>query len=88
MLAGLVVHVHHHGTDLGSLLDVLLGMNNHEMNVEWLGAYLSHGLQNGKSERDVRYEDTVHNVHVEPVGLTSVDHVHIAAQVDKISGQQ
>ena len=38
--ACLVVHIHHHCARLGSLLYVLLWVDNHEMHVERLGTYL------------------------------------------------
>ena len=84
MGAGLVVNVHHHGTELGSLFYVVFRMLNHEVDVEGLGAYLAHGFNHRESERDVGHKDAIHHVEVEPVGFTLVYHLYITLQVNKV----
>ena len=84
MSACLVVHVHHHGTNLGGLLYVLLWVYNHEVYVERFGTNFRHGFQYRETEGDVGHEYTIHNVHVEPVCFTLIDHFYIALQVNEI----
>ena len=84
MGASLVVHIHHHGAELGCLLNVIFRMLNHEVYVEGLGAHLTHGFEHRESERDVGHEDAVHHVEVEPVGLTLVNHFYVALQVNEV----
>ena len=84
MGAGLVVHVHHHGTELGSLLNVIFRVLYHKVDVEGLGAHLAHGFYHREAERDVGHEDAVHHIEVEPVGLTLVNHLYITLQVNEV----
>ena len=84
MGASLVVHIHHHGAELGSLLNVIFRMLNHEVYVKGLGAHLAHGFEHRESERDVGHEDAVHHVEVKPVGLTLVNHFYVALQVNEV----
>ena len=88
MYASLEVYVHHHGARGSHLLDVVFGMYNHKMHVERLLALLSHSLDNGEAERDVGYENAVHNVQMKPVGLTVVDHLDVLREVDEVGRQQ
>lgn len=84
MGAGLVVHVHHHGTELGSLLNVIFRVLYHKVDVEGLGAHLANGFYHREAERDVGHEDTIHHIEVEPVGLTLVNHLYITLQVNEV----
>ena len=84
MSAGLVVHVHHHGTELGSLLNVIFRVLYHKVDVEGLGAHLAYGFYHREAERDVGHEDTIHHIEVEPVGLTLVNHLYITLQVNEV----
>lgn len=84
MGAGLVVHIHHHGTELGSLLNVIFRVLYHKVDVEGLGAHLAHSFYHRKAERDVGHEDTIHHIEVEPVGLTLVNHLYITLQVNEV----
>ena len=84
MNASLIVHVHHHGANLGGLLDVSLRAFYHEVNVEGLGANLADGFQYWESKGNVGYEDTIHDIHVKPISLTLVDHVDVALQVNEV----
>lgn len=82
--ASLIVNVHHHCARLGSLFDILFRVNNHEVNIQWFGADFGYSFKDRESEGNVWYEDTVHNVHMEPVCFTLVDHFYIALQVNEI----
>ena len=44
MGACLVVNVHHHGTQLGCLLNILFRVLNHEVNVQRFGACFRYGF--------------------------------------------
>ena len=78
------MYVHHHGARSSHLLDVVLWMHNHQVNVERLLALLCNSLYDGESERDVRHEHAVHDVEVKPVGLAAVYHVDVRTQVDEV----
>ena len=86
--ARLIVNVHHHRTRLCRLGDVTLGVDNHEMHVKRFLAHLSHRVKHGETERDIRNEDTIHDVHVKPVSLTTVNHLDVRLEVNEIGGKQ
>jgi hypothetical protein len=56
-------------------------MHYHIVDIKRLLAYLSNRLEDRETERDVWYEDTIHNIHVEPVGFTAVDHLYFVFQM-------
>jgi ABC-type Fe3+-citrate transport system substrate-binding protein len=62
----------------------VLGVNNHKVDVERFLANLGYRLNDGESKRDVGYEDTVHNVEVEPVGIAAVDHLDVSLKVQEV----
>ena len=82
--AGFIMHVHHVGSQGFDLFGELARIDNHQVYVKRLFAYLRNGLQHGESETDVGHEDAVHHVEVEPVGLTAVNHVDVLGQVGKV----
>jgi hypothetical protein len=87
MDASLVVDIHHHSTELGRLLDVALRTLYHVVDIEGFLAGFGHSLEHGESKGDVGNERAVHHVEVEPVGLTAVDHVNFAVEVQKIGSE-
>ena len=86
--ACLIVHVHHHRTEFGGLLDILLGVHYHEMHVESLGAFLCHGLEHRETEGYVWHEHSIHHVEMQPLCLTAVYHFNVAVEMQKICCQQ
>lgn len=88
MGTGLYVDVHHHGTQTSRLLDVVLRMDDHVVDVEQFGTLARHSLHDGKAKRDIGDEDAVHHVEVKPFGLAAVDHVNVAVQMQEVSRQQ
>ena len=85
---GLVVDRHEHGAAVGSLTDVVLRMLDHVVDIKRLLEHLGHGVEHGKSKRDVGHEDAVHHVDVEPIGLADIDHFGLALEVEEISGKE
>ena len=69
---------------MGCLFDILFGMYNHEMYIQWLGTNLCHCLNDRKSERDIGNKHSVHYVEVKPVGFALIDHLYVALQVDEV----
>ena len=86
--ASFVVYVHHHCASFGCLFDVLFWVNNHEVNIQWFGAKFCYGFQYWEAKGDVRYEDPVHNVHMEPICFTLINHFYIALQVNEIGREE
>lgn len=86
--ARLVVDSHEHGSSLGRSADVTFGLNDHVVHIKRFLTDFPYGLQNRETEGYVGYEDTVHDVHVEPLGFTAVDHIDIGLQVGEVGRQQ
>ena len=83
-----VMYVHHVCSEGFDLLRELAWVNNHQVDVKRLLANLGDGLKNGKSETDVGHENAVHDVEVEPVGFTTVNHINILGQVGEVSRKE
>ena len=88
MGASLHMHIHHHGPEFSRLLNVVFGVNNHEMYVKGFLTLLGDSLQHGEAKRDIRDEDTVHHIQVQPVSLAAVNHVQFAVQMQEVSSKQ
>ena len=87
MYASLIVHVHHHGTQLSRLLDITLRVLNHIMNVERFLTGLGYSLEHREAKRDVGNERAVHHVEMKPIGLTTINHVDVAVEMQKVGSE-
>lgn len=86
--AGFVVYVHYLGAQSLYFTDELLGLHDHQVDVERFAGGPGHGLHNGETERDVGHEYAVHDVEVEPVAFAFVEHFDVALQVGEIGREQ
>ena len=76
--AGFVVHIHHMCAQGLDLVNKLLGLHNHQVDIEGFLGVLGHGLHDGKSEGNVGHKHTVHHVKMKPVALAAVEHFDVA----------
>ena len=88
VVASLQVDVHHHGAQLGGLLDISLGLHDHVVYVERLLAQRGNGLEHRETERYIGDEHTVHHIQMKPVGLTTVYHFKITVEVQEVGCKQ
>ena len=88
MDAGFLMDVHDGGAEVAHLRDEFLGLHYHEVYVEGLLGETCHVLEDGEAEGDVGHEDTVHDVEVEPVGLGTVEPLHLATEVSEVGSQE
>ena len=72
------------GPGLREALRVTLRLHDHQMDVETLGRSLADGFQHGKSERNVRHEDTVHHIDMNPLGSAAIHHPGVAVEVTEV----
>src|SRR5574344_606100 len=86
MHTGFVMDIHHHGTQITNLLDELLGLDNHQMYIQRFITYLRHRFHHRKTERDIGYEHSIHHIEMQPVGITTIYHIHLTSKVAEISG--
>ena len=83
---GLLMHGHDACAAVAHLGDELLGLDNHQVHVQWLVAQSLHMFDDGKAKRDVGHENAVHHVEVQQVGLAAVDHIDVLGEVAKVGG--
>ena len=83
----LQMHIHHHGTEFGSLLDIPLGALYHIMHIKGFGTSLGHSLQHGEAEGDVWHKRAIHHIEVKPVGLTAVYHLDVAVEMQEVGSE-
>jgi hypothetical protein len=57
------------------------------MNVKRFLTNLSHSLEYREAERNIWNERAVHHVEVKPIGLTPVNHVDVAVEMQKVGGE-
>ena len=82
--ADLIMHVHHVGAQGFHFGDELLGLDNHQMDIQRLVGQAGNVLQHRESERDIGHKDAVHNVQMDPVGIAAVQHIHLISQVSEV----
>ena len=86
MGAGLPMYGQQIGTHLLEGVDVTLRLHNHQMHVERLLGELAHSFDDRHPEGDVRHKHAIHHVKMDPVGLRTVQHLHIFFQISEIGG--
>ena len=82
--ASFLVHRHHVGAHVAHLADELLGLYNHQMDVERFFRKALHMADYRESEGDVGHKDTVHHVEMNPVGGAAVEPLELVAQVAEV----
>ena len=73
------------GADEG--LDVALGFDDHQVDIERQPRALPDGLDDGRSDGDVRHEAAVHDVHVKLVGAACLDARDRVAKRGEVGGE-
>jgi len=76
------------GSGTGKGEDIAAGIDDHQVYVKGFGGDAGHMFHHGKPEGDVGHKDTIHDITVDPVGLTLVDHFHFGGQMVEIGRQQ
>jgi hypothetical protein len=54
------------------------------MHVKNLLGTLAKRLHKRKTERDIWYKNTIHNIYVYPLSLRAIKHLHIAVEVSEV----
>ena len=84
MGACLVVHGQHVGPERGKRLNVSVGVDDHEVNIQGLLGMAGHGLNHRHPKADVGHKHPIHDVQVEPVCVALVDPFYVSLQVGKV----
>ena len=74
------------GTGLNKLLHIANGTVDHQVHIQRQIGNRTQGLYHGNADGNIGYENTVHNVHMDPVGTIALQVVDIPFQICKISG--
>ena len=81
------VHVDEVGARAREVLQVAVGLDDHQVEIERNRRRLADRLHDRGTQRDVRDELAVHDVDVDHVGARRRDRLHLFAQAGKISGE-
>jgi hypothetical protein len=57
------------------------------VHIERLIAGFGDSLQDGETKRNVRDERAVHHVEMKPVGLTPINHVNVAVEMQEVGSE-
>ena len=85
--ARLGLHQQMIGAGAGKGGEIALRLDYHQMNVERLCRRAADRLEYNRSDRDVGNETTVHHVHMDPVGASSIDGADFFTQSSEIGRQ-
>src|SRR5207249_9259355 len=85
--AGFHVHGQHVGAAGGELGQVLLGLHDHQVEVERQPRALADRVEDRKAHRDVRDEAAVHDVDVELIGAGGFDPGDLLGQDAEVGGE-
>src|SRR4029079_3522517 len=75
------------GTSPHEVVEILLRLDDHEMNVERKRGAPAHGVDERRCVRTVGHETAVHHVDVNPVGATGLAHCNLVAKLCKVRAE-
>src|SRR4051794_14178646 len=87
MRRGLGVDRHSVRAGSNKVVEVPLRLYDHEVNVERQPGELTHGLDDLRTEREVRYEATIHDVDVNPVGASGLAHRDLIGELREVGAE-
>lgn len=75
------------GAGPNEVVEIALGLDDHEVHVERLGRGAAHRLDHDRAIADVRNEPAVHDVDVNPVGTRGVHRANLLRQATEVGGK-
>ena len=75
------------GAGAGEIVEVTLGLDDHQMDIDRLLRRLAHGLDDDRADRDVRHKAPVHDIDMDPVGSRPIDGAHLLGEPAEIGRQ-
>ncbi len=75
------------GAGLDKRLKIALGFDDHQVYVERLRGRAAHGIDDRRTERNVRYEPAVHDVDVDPIRASRIDDANFLPEPTQIGGK-
>jgi hypothetical protein len=87
MCTGLGVHRDDVGPGVGECLNIFLGFDDHEVDINHLLGRCADCFHDRRANRDVGHETAVHDIDVNPVGACLVDRLDFSLKTAKISGK-
>ena len=85
--AGLVVHGDAVGAGLGERLEVAVGIGDHQVQLEREVGHASQRPHGVGAEGEVRHEDAIHHIDVQPFGTTALERGDGVGEVPEVGGQ-
>ena len=72
------------GRRIAEALNITNGLGNHQVDIERLTSQPFERLHYRETKRDIRHEDTIHDVHMNPLCFRLVEHLDGLTQSRKI----
>ena len=85
--AGLAMDEQMIGAGLGEIVEIMLGLDDHQMDIDRFRRRLAHRLDDDRADRDVRHKAPVHHIDMDPVGAGAVDRAHLVGEPAEIGRQ-
>ena len=85
--AGLHLNTDDVRAGFGEVLDVLLGLNNHQVHIQRLAGHRPQGLHDHRSNGDVGHKAAIHHIDVNPVSAGLVNRPHVLSKLGKVRGK-
>jgi hypothetical protein len=84
--ASFQMDIHHHGSQSSRLLNIMLRMDYHQVDIERFLTQRCNSLENRKTKRDVGDENAIHHVKMQPIGFTAVNHADVTIKMQEVGG--
>jgi hypothetical protein len=88
VLRGLCVDGDQISTGCDKIVQIALGIDDHQMYVKEKISMLAQGTDDGRAKADIGDEHAVHDVKVQPIGATLLYAANLIGKAGKIGGQK
>ena len=85
--ARLIMHGQYVGSQIMKCINVPIGIDNHQVHIQWLFGVFGNGFHHRHTKTDVGNEHAVHDIQMKPIRLRRVDDLYITLQIGKICRQ-
>ena len=75
------------GAGLGEILEIMFGLDHHQVDIDRFCRRLAHRGDHHRADREVGNEPPIHHIDMDPVGAGAVDRAHLVGQAPEIGRQ-
>jgi hypothetical protein len=87
MLTSFVMHSDHVSSGFAETVDIPVGIHDHEMHIHRLFRATLYMIQHREAEGNIRDEQAIHDIEMQPVGFTPVHHRYGFIKVKEVGGK-